>query len=115
MRYVKDKVASVFNTALRHEGIWRNGEIAPRILNPDNRAPNTHWMVSKWTPRNNRDTLRREKSHAPEWNQAEIFRSSSLVTTLTELKIVKTFSKYKYDSKFEYHFPFNIRQKETFL
>jgi hypothetical protein len=37
MRYVKDTVAPVFNTALRQEGTWGNGAIAPRILNPDNR------------------------------------------------------------------------------
>lgn len=34
MRYVKDKVATVFNTALLYEGIRGNGAITPRILKP---------------------------------------------------------------------------------
>lgn len=37
MTYIKAKVAPVFNTALRHEGVRGNGAIAPRILDPDNR------------------------------------------------------------------------------
>ena len=37
MAHIKAEVAPVFNTALRHEGIWGNGAIAPQILNPDNR------------------------------------------------------------------------------
>jgi len=84
MRRIKDKVAPVFNTALHHEGIWGNGAIAPRILNPDNRWT---WVVrfSPWcfTTQNTAPETRSmgslvdpEESHAPVGNQTKIFRSS---------------------------------------